>query len=110
LEDTLVGRLAVQVELLSETRDYYYFIKYRPVVTLEQPLVLRASMASAQQEVGYRYISYPAHEQKLREGTITAETPPDLQDGVLQDPGPLTKGMNLPEHSLYVDGEDFSLH
>lgn len=110
LDNRLIGRFSLETEQIAETGDYYYFITYKPIVTLEQPLVLRASILSSSREASYRHIDYPNHVQKLKEGLITADTPPDLQDGVLEEPRQLDKRMELPEHSLYVDGKDFSLH
>lgn len=106
----LAGTLTVEEKKLKETRDYYYFLSYKPILNLEQPLGLRASVRSNNKQISNRYISYPEHEKKVAEGAISADTPPTLQDGVLHKPFLLEKNTKLPAHSLYLDGDDFNLH
>lgn len=109
-QDRLMGQLDLETAYLQETDDYYYFIHYTSMHRSEQPLRFMATIHSNSKQVNYRYIHYPEHERKLEEGIMEAASPPNLQDGILTDSIPLKKKEELPAHSLYLAGEDFSLH
>ncbi|QGG49440.1 hypothetical protein [Heliorestis convoluta] len=95
-QKVLFGELLVDIGFLEPTLDSYYFLRYKPLQTLEEPLSLSLTIDSSFDEVSLRYLTY--------DGDLTVETSAWSTAVLLNDQEV------LPRQSLFLDGHDFSAY
>ncbi|RXT03690.1 hypothetical protein [Ammoniphilus sp. CFH 90114] len=100
--DLHLGQLSYEGMRLKTTGDYYYFLRYEPMASYDQPIQLQASIASTANQVTERHLIYPPVPEPL--------SPYSIGNSTWTEPTLLANEGGLPKHSLYFDGEDFSFH
>ncbi|WP_367755473.1 hypothetical protein [Ammoniphilus sp. 3BR4] len=97
-----MGKLTYEGIWFETTGDYYYFLRYEPMVAYRQPITLQASIASTARSVTGRHLVYPSVPEPL--------SPFSIGNSTWTEPFRLGNEGGLPKHSLYLEAEDFSFH
>lgn len=100
-DNQLVGHLEYEEATFPKTADFYYFLRYKPVVDEKESLQIQVNILSSTANVEERHIVYPPVPQGNRFS---------IENSQWSKPAKLAGEGALPRHSLYLDGSDFSAH
>ncbi|SHJ86947.1 hypothetical protein SAMN02745975_03095 [Geosporobacter subterraneus DSM 17957] len=98
-----VGRLTIKHFPVTSTLDYYYFIRYNPIIDEDTPLQIKVSLKSKSTEVTERHILY-AFDQSKQQPILT------IPNSTWSEPAKIVSGYGLPKQAIFIDGQDFSMH
>lgn len=98
-QEHLLGELQLEEILLKNTGDYYYFLRYKPEMTNNDPLQLQIHWGAPSSLVKERHITYPP---------VPQGSPYTIDNSKWSDESILGSEGGLPIHSLHLNGEDFS--
>lgn len=100
---SVVGDLVLETVDLADTKDFYYFFKYNPMIDHETPLHFHVKIKSKSTEVTERHILY-GFDQSKQQPILT------IPNSSWSEPAKVVSGYGLPKQALFIDGEDFSMH